>query len=93
MDAIANQVCGRNEARKPKLAKDVQNVRIATQRLAEDSVSAARQTAAELVSEGRQQARNLTSTALSRVRSKQFRSIALAAATGLVAGMLIARRR
>ena len=75
-----------------KIGKDVQEIRVATQQLAADSVDAVRQTASELIDEGRSRALGAVENAQSKVKEKPVKSVLIAAAVGFLFGVLWRRR-
>jgi ElaB/YqjD/DUF883 family membrane-anchored ribosome-binding protein len=74
------------------IAKDFEEVRSATKKVAADSVDALRRTANELLDEGRTKAREVGQNVQSKVQQKPVKSVLIAAAVGFLLGVFWMRR-
>jgi ElaB/YqjD/DUF883 family membrane-anchored ribosome-binding protein len=74
------------------IAKDLDDITVASKRLAADSVDAARQTANDLLTEGQSKLRAVQQKVEGRVEKKPVKSLLLAGAVGFVLGQLWKRR-
>jgi ElaB/YqjD/DUF883 family membrane-anchored ribosome-binding protein len=74
------------------VAKDIENIRSATKKVATDSVEALRETASGYIEEGRIKAREASRAVQNKVQQQPVKSVLIAAAGGFLLGMFCARR-